>query len=70
MLLEIGIGNLHRPGDSCRDAIGEPAAKRVIDDKQRKQRGDHRRQRGDPAKQQRKAPVKLIAGHFLAAFGQ
>ena len=65
MLFEIGVRHLHRPGDRCRNPVGKPATKRIIDYKQGKGGGDHSRQRGHAAEQQRKAPVKLVARHLL-----
>ena len=68
MFLEIGVGDLNRAGHRGRDAVGKPPSKRVIHDKQGKGRGDDRGQGGHTAKQQGKAPVKLVAGQFLSPF--
>ena len=68
MFIIVSIRHLHRPGYRRRDAVGEPAAKRIIDNKQSKGGRDHSWQRRHPAKQQRKPPVKLVACHLLAAF--
>ena len=68
MFLEIGVGDLNRAGNRGRDAVGEPATKRVIHDKQGKGRGDDRRQGRHTAKEQGEAPVELVAGQFLPPF--